>query len=43
MEKIKTGEDFKEVIRELNGELRRKYSDFSGITFFGSRARGNSS
>lgn len=43
MEKIKTGDGFKAVIRELNSELSRKYSDFSGITFFGSRARGDSS
>ena len=37
----KAGKDFEKVIRELTRKLRRKYSDFSGITFFGSRSRGD--
>ena len=39
MEKIKTRKDFEAVVRELNVKLRKKYNDFSGITFFGSRNR----
>lgn len=41
MEHIKNGEDFERVIRELNEKLRDHYRDFSGITFFGSRHRGD--
>ena len=39
MEKIKTRKDFEAVIQELNEKLLRKYGDFLGITFFGSRNR----
>ena len=39
MEKIKTRKAFEAVIRELSTKLRRKYHDFSGIIFFGSRNR----
>jgi len=40
-EKIKTCQDFEPVIRELNAQLRGKYPGFLGITFFGSRFRGD--
>ncbi len=38
---IKTKAEFEPVIRELNARLKEQYSDFSGITFFGSRHRGD--
>jgi predicted nucleotidyltransferase len=41
MEKIETSSDFEKVIRELNEKLSREYDDFFGITFFGSRSRGD--
>ena len=43
MDRIKTRKDFEKVIRELNEKLGRKYRDFLGITFFGSRNREDSS
>jgi predicted nucleotidyltransferase len=39
MDKIKTRKDFERIIEELNAKLSRKYNDFLGITFFGSRNR----
>lgn len=39
MKQIATRQDFETVIRELNAKLNRKYTDFLGITFFGSRNR----
>lgn len=39
MKQIETRQDFQMVIRELNAELKQKYTDFVGITFFGSRNR----
>ena len=39
--KITSREDFELVIRQLSKKLADKYSDFSGITFFGSRQRGD--
>lgn len=38
---IKSRKDFEPVIRELNILLKKKYDDFVGITFFGSRYNGN--
>lgn len=38
---IRTRKEFEPIIRELNSELKKKYDDFIGITFFGSRCRGN--
>ena len=40
-DKIKTRQEFEPIIYELNSELREKYNDFVGITFFGSRYRGD--
>jgi predicted nucleotidyltransferase len=40
-EKIRTKNEFEQVIKELNTDLKKKYDDFVGITFFGSRLRGN--
>jgi predicted nucleotidyltransferase len=40
-EKIRTKHEFEPVIRELNSDLKKKYDDFVGITFFGSRCRGD--
>ncbi|MCK4760667.1 MAG: nucleotidyltransferase domain-containing protein [Candidatus Aminicenantes bacterium] len=39
MNEIVTKEDFERVVCELNKELKRRYHDFEGITFFGSRNR----
>ena len=39
MKQIETRQDFETVIRELNVKLGRKYDDFLGVTFFGSRNR----
>jgi len=39
--KITTREDFEVVIQQLSKKLKKKYHDFSGITFFGSRQRGD--
>jgi len=33
--------DVEELIKELNLELKNKYSSFKGIYFFGSRLKGN--
>ncbi len=41
MTEIKDKKDFEPVIGELNEILKEKYTDFSGITFFGSRLRGD--
>jgi predicted nucleotidyltransferase len=38
---IKSRQDFEPVILELNARLKKKYNDFVGITFFGSRYNGN--
>ncbi len=38
-EVIRTKKEFEPIIRELNSELKKKYNDFLGITFFGSRCR----
>jgi predicted nucleotidyltransferase len=38
---VKTKQEFEPVILELNAELKNKYDDFIGITFFGSRCRGD--
>lgn len=40
-EVIRNKKEFEPIIRELNSELKKKYDDFLGITFFGSRCRGN--
>ncbi|MCU0285543.1 MAG: nucleotidyltransferase domain-containing protein [Acidobacteria bacterium] len=40
-EVIRTRKEFEPIIRELNTELKQKYDDFLGITFFGSRCRGD--
>jgi predicted nucleotidyltransferase len=40
-EKIKTRQQFEPIIIELNSQLKKKYDDFVGITFFGSRFRGD--
>lgn len=40
MGEICTRMDFENVIRELNIELKHRYKDFDGITFFGSRTGG---
>ena len=40
-DKIRTRQEFEPIIYELNSELREKYNDFVGITFFGSRYRGD--
>lgn len=39
MSEIVTRQDFERVVYELNNELKRRYPDFEGITFFGSRNR----
>lgn len=39
--KIRTRQDFEPIIHELSVALKREYSDFVGITFFGSRCRGD--
>ena len=39
MKQIQTRKDFETVIRWLNDIFSRKYHDFLGITFFGSRNR----
>ena len=39
--KINTREEFEPVIHRLSKKLKKKYKDFSGITFFGSRLRGD--
>ena len=39
MDKIKSRKDFEKIIEELNAKLSRKYNDFLGVTFFGSRNR----
>lgn len=41
VEEIRTGKEFELVIYQLNSELKKKYDDFVGITFFGSRCRGD--
>lgn len=41
MAEIKNRKDFENVIRQLNDRLSQKYNDFAGITFFGSRCKGN--
>lgn len=38
---IRTRQEFEPIIHELNSELKKKYDDFVGITFFGSRFRGD--
>lgn len=40
-EVIRNRKEFEPIIRELNSELKKKYDDFLGITFFGSRCRGS--
>ncbi|MCP5109006.1 MAG: nucleotidyltransferase domain-containing protein [bacterium] len=40
-EEIKTRLEFEPVIYELNAALKEKYDDFVGISFFGSRCRGD--
>jgi len=40
-EKIRTRQDFEPIIHELKSKLKDKYNDFVGITFFGSRCRGD--
>jgi predicted nucleotidyltransferase len=40
-EKITTGKEFEPIIYELSSELKKIYADFVGITFFGSRYRGD--
>jgi len=40
-ELIRNKQEFEPIIRELNSELKKKYDDFVGITFFGSRYRGD--
>lgn len=40
-DKIRTRKQFEPIIHELNSELKKKYDDFVGITFFGSRCRGD--
>ena len=40
-EKITTGKEFEPIIYELSSELKKNYVDFVGITFFGSRYRGD--
>ncbi|MCX6583342.1 MAG: nucleotidyltransferase domain-containing protein [Candidatus Aminicenantes bacterium] len=41
MGKISTAKNFEKIIRELNEILKKKYIDFKGTTFFGSRNRGD--
>lgn len=41
MGKISAAKDFEKIIRELNEILKKKYIDFKGTTFFGSRNRGD--
>jgi predicted nucleotidyltransferase len=36
-----TGQEFESIIKQLNSELKNKYNDFVGITFLGSRYRGD--
>ena len=40
-EEIRNRQDFEPIIHELNSKLKEKYDDFVGITFFGSRCRGD--
>lgn len=40
-EEIISRQDFEPIIYELNSKLKEKYDDFVGITFFGSRCRGD--
>lgn len=39
--RIKDKKDFEPIILELNKELKKRYKYFIGITFFGSRYRGD--
>jgi predicted nucleotidyltransferase len=39
--KITNRKEFEPIIYELNSELKKRYDDFVGITFFGSRCRGD--
>ncbi len=41
IKKIKGKHEFESVIHELNSIIKRKYDDFLGITFLGSRLRGD--
>ncbi len=40
-EEIRTRQEFEPIIYELKSKLKKKYDDFVGITFFGSRCRGD--
>jgi predicted nucleotidyltransferase len=40
-EEIRNKEEFEPIIHELKSKLKEKYDDFVGITFFGSRCRGD--
>lgn len=40
-EEIRTRKEFEPIIHELNAKLKTGYDDFVGITFFGSRYRGD--
>lgn len=38
---IRNRQEFEPIIHELKSKLKEKYDDFVGITFFGSRCRGD--
>ncbi len=40
-DKIRNRGQFETVLLELSTELKKKYKDFTGISFFGSRYRGD--
>ncbi len=40
-DEIKNRLQFEPIIHELKGILKKKYPDFTGLTFFGSRLRGD--